>query len=270
MTDSTTTNAGSNASTQLTVTGGVAYLTMNRPEVHNAFDDGMIAELLKALTQVAGDDNVRALVLRAEGKSFSAGADLSWMRSMAAKDYAENVADAGELALLMERLDTFPKPTLCLVQGAAFGGAVGLAACCDIVLATERASFCLSEVKIGLIPAVISPYVIRAMGHRQARRYMLTAERFNATTALEFGLVHELVADLDAACTSLLEQLLQNSPAAMSACKSLIADVALQPVTESVRRHTIEEIAAIRVSPEGQEGLSAFLEKRTASWNRGH
>ncbi|MGM7317347.1 enoyl-CoA hydratase/isomerase family protein [Idiomarina sp. ST10R2A5] len=245
---------------------GVATLTLNRPDVHNAFDDVMIAELLKALTEVEESDSARVLVLRSEGKNFSAGADLNWMRSMADKNYQQNVDDAGELGLLMERLDLLSKPSIALVQGAAFGGAVGLAACCDIVLAQPRSSFCLSEVKIGLIPAVISPYVVRTIGERQSRRYMLTAERFFADKAQELGLVNDVVEDFDEPLNKLLEALLANSPQAVGACKKLIRNVGSRPIDKGVREHTIKAIAEIRVSDEGQEGLSAFLEKRPAAW----
>lgn len=253
----------------------VATLTMARPDVHNAFDDTMIAELRAALAQVReqneGQNKIRALVLRGEGKSFSAGADINWMRGMAQKNYQENVADAGNLGALMWELDQLPVPTLALVQGAAFGGAVGLVACCDIVIATERASFCLSEVKIGLIPAVISPYVVRAMSNAAARRYMLTAERFSAATAAKYGLVHEVLAELEQAeakVQELLDILVANSPAAVSAAKSLVAHVSNAPLNEELVAETARRIAEIRVSNEGQEGLSAFLEKRPASWTQ--
>ncbi|WP_290654670.1 enoyl-CoA hydratase-related protein [Idiomarina sp.] len=245
---------------------GVARLSLNRPDVHNAFDDVMIAELIEALNSAENDDAVRVLVLQSAGKNFSAGADLNWMRSMADKDYQQNIDDAGELSLLMQRLDELSKPTIALVQGAAFGGAVGLAACCDMVLAQPKTSFCLSEVKIGLIPAVISPYVVKAIGERQSRRYMLTAERFFAEQALALGLVHRIVDDFEPALAEWLDALLNNSPQALDACKSLIANVGSRPVEASVRKHTIEAIAKIRVSDEGQEGLSAFLEKRPAAW----
>lgn len=245
---------------------GVARLTLNRPDVHNAFDDVMIAELLAALQHAEQDPQVRVLVLQSTGKNFSAGADLNWMRSMADKNYQQNIDDAGELSLLMQRLDELAKPTIALVQGAAFGGAVGLAACCDMVLAEAKTSFCLSEVKIGLIPAVISPYVVRAIGERQARRYMLTAERFFAEDAHAMGLVHRIVDDFESALAEWLDALLNNSPQALGACKSLIAHVGSRPVDDPVRRYTIEAIAEIRVSEEGQEGLSAFLEKRPAAW----
>ena len=249
---------------------GVAWLTLNRPEVHNAFDDKMIAELVSALSEVEHSAQARVLVLRSNGKNFSAGADLNWMRSMADKDYQENVDDAAGLDRLMSQLDLLSKPTIALVQGAAFGGAVGLAACCDIVLAQPKTSFCLSEVKIGLIPAVISPYVVRVMGERQARRYMLTAERFFADKALQASLVTEIVDDFDDALPGLLDALLNNSPQALQSCKRLIRGVAHQPTDQQVRQFTIEEIAKIRVSDEGQEGLSAFLEKRAPQWqNKG-
>ncbi|WP_300317307.1 enoyl-CoA hydratase-related protein [Idiomarina sp.] len=245
---------------------GIATLTLNRPEVHNAFDDVMISELLQALKDVEDSEQARVLVLRSEGKNFSAGADLNWMRSMADKNYQQNVEDAGELGLLMERLDLLSKPSIALVQGAAFGGAVGLAACCDIVLAQPRSSFCLSEVKIGLIPAVISPYVVRTIGERQSRRYMLTAERFFADEAQKLGLVNDVVDDFEEPLNNLLDALLANSPQAVTACKELIRNVGSRPINKDVREHTIKAIAEIRVSEEGQEGLSAFLEKRPAAW----
>lgn len=247
---------------------GVASLTLNRPEVHNAFDDVMIEQIIDALQQLAENPAVRLLLLKANGKNFSAGADLNWMRSMAAKDYQQNLDDAGRLAELMRSLDRFPKPTIALVQGAAFGGALGLVACCDIALAEPKASFCLSEVKIGLIPAVISPYVMRAIGERASRRYFLTAERFFAEEALRLGLVHQLVPEggLAEAAEKLCQQLLQNSPAAVTAAKQLIADVDQQPINAALIAHTSEAIARIRVSAEGQEGLTAFLTKRSPAW----
>ena len=252
----------------LDTVNGMATLTLNRPEVHNAFDDVMIGELIDALTRLDQDDEARVLVLRSNGRNFSAGADLAWMRSMADKNYDENIADANELARLMATLDELSKPTIALVQGAAFGGAVGLAACSDIVLAEQRSSFCLSEVKIGLIPAVISPYVMRAIGTRQSRRYMLTAERFSAEQALQMGLVHDIVEDFESALNDLVAAFLANSPAAVSACKQLIADIDQQPIAAESQRLTIERIAEIRVSAEGQEGLTAFLEKRSPNWKK--
>lgn len=247
---------------------GVASLTLNRPEVHNAFDDTMIEQIIAALQQLADDPSVRILVLKANGKNFSAGADLNWMRSMAEKDYQQNLDDAARLAELMRLLNVFPKPTIAMVQGAAFGGAVGLVACCDIAIADPKASFCLSEVKIGLIPAVISPYVIRAIGERASRRYFITAERFFADEALRLGLVHQVAESdsLDDSVQLLTKQLLQNSPAAVSAAKALIATVSQQAIDEPVITKTTEAIAQIRVSAEGQEGLTAFLTKRSPNW----
>jgi methylglutaconyl-CoA hydratase len=249
---------------------GVAELVLNRAEVHNAFDDSMIAELIDALKSLAANPAVRVLLLKSTGKNFSAGADLNWMRSMAEKNYQQNLADAGQLAELMRQLDCFPAPTIALVQGAAFGGALGLVSCCDIALAEQGASFCLSEVKIGLIPAVISPYVMRAIGERASRRYFLTAERFDAATALNLGLVHQLVdaGGLDAAAEYFVGILLNNSPAALRSAKELMAAVHNQPIDQQLINSTSERIAAIRVSNEGQEGLNAFLQKRTPAWIR--
>ena len=255
--------------TQVSIdTRGVATLTLNRPDVHNAFDDAMIAELILELKSLANNDDVRVLLLNANGKNFSAGADLNWMRSMAQKDFHQNHTDAEELATLMHRLDKFPKPTIAQVKGAAFGGALGLVACCDVAIAESKASFCLSEVKIGLIPAVISPYVMRAIGERQCRRYFLTAERFSATAALEMGLLHEVVAEgeIDTCTEQFIAGLLQNSPAALSAAKALIHNIYNRKISNNVIAHTTQAIAEIRVSDEGQEGLSAFLEKRKPAW----
>ncbi|RUO36248.1 enoyl-CoA hydratase-related protein [Aliidiomarina sanyensis] len=254
---------------------GVARLTMNRPDVHNAFDDVMIGELRAALRAVCEDKTARILILQANGKNFSAGADLQWMRSMAEKNYQENLEDAGQLGALMWELDHLPLPTIALVQGAAFGGAVGLVACCDMAFATTRASFCLSEVKIGLIPSVISPYVVRALGLSAARRYMLTAERFNAETAEKYGLIHGIIEAGDNAQHSLenlaapvIQALLQNGPAAVAACKQLIDHVSNHTLDQQLVNETARRIAEIRVSPEGQEGLSAFLEKRAPLWQQ--
>lgn len=256
--------------TTLLNTAGVAELILNRAEVHNAFDDGMIVELIDALKTLAANPAVRVLLLKSKGKNFSAGADLNWMRSMAEKNYQQNLEDAGQLAELMRKLDTFPAPTIALVQGAAFGGALGLVSCCDIAIAEQGASFCLSEVKIGLIPAVISPYVMRAIGERASRRYFLTAERFDAATALNLGLVHQLVdaGGLDAAAEHFVGILLNNSPAALRCAKELMAAVHNQPINQSLIDSTSARIAAIRVSAEGQEGLTAFLQKRTPAWIR--
>lgn len=245
----------------------VAWLSLNKPDKHNAFDDAIIATLLTHLRSVESNADIRALVLRSNGKNFSAGADLAWMHSMAAKNRDENIADASELGQLMYELDNLRVPTIALVQGAAFGGAVGLAACCDMVLANPNTSFCLSEVKIGLIPAVISPYVVRNMGARAARRYVLTGERFFAEDALRFGLVSEVTDQaLDEAVQPLLQTLLANGPAAVAAAKRLVLDVTNRSIDQQVVRDTVERIADIRVSAEGQEGLNAFLTKRAPNW----
>jgi methylglutaconyl-CoA hydratase len=251
----------------------VGVLRLNRPELHNAFGDLMIAELIQALDALAVMPGLRLLLLESTGKNFSAGADLNWMRAMAQKDYQQNLTDAGALALLMQKLNSFPLPVIALVQGAAFGGAVGLVACCDLAIATPKASFCLSEVKIGLIPAVISPYVVRAIGERASRRYFTTAERFDAATALQLGLVSELAeseenADLRAKAQPLINAIIANSPQAVVAAKALVAYVADAPLTPDTIAETSRRIAAIRVSPEGQEGLTAFLDKRTPAWQQ--
>ncbi|RCV86852.1 enoyl-CoA hydratase/isomerase family protein [Billgrantia montanilacus] len=250
---------------------GVAWLTLNRPEVHNAFDDSLIAELnahLDTLHDDAHHGHVRVVVLGSEGKSFSAGADLNWMKRMVEYDFEGNLADSRKLSQLMHRLDTLPCPTICRVQGAAFGGAVGLAACCDIVIASDKARFCLSEVKIGLSPAVISPYVQRALGARQMRRFALTAEVIDADQALELGLAHQIVGldVIDDAVNAMLETLLGGSPQAQRATKALLFEVAREPDSKATREHTCGVISELRVSAEGQEGLSSFFEKRRPAW----
>ena len=229
---------------------GVATVTLNRAEVHNAFNDAVIADLTGVLRRLGDDDKVRAVVLRAEGKSFSAGADLGWMQRMAGYGHAENLADAGALAELMRVLNFLPKPTVSRVQGAAFGGGVGLVACCDIAIASDAASFSLSEVRLGLIPAVISPYVVAAIGERAARRYFLTAERFGADEALRIGLVHQVVpADqLDSAVDTILTRLSEGGPAAQRAAKDLIFAVAHRPIDAGLIHDTAERIATIRAS----------------------
>lgn len=247
---------------------GVATVCLNRADKHNAFDDEMIATLTEAFTSLAENKAVRAVVLRSEGKSFSAGADLNWMKRMASYSREENLRDAKALAEMLKRLNNLPMPTIARVQGAAFGGAVGLVACCDVAIATERASFCLSEVKIGLTPATISPYVVAAIGSRASRRYFISAERFSAAKAEQLGLVSEIcdAAYLDERIGELLSTLLANSPVAMAQAKQLVRDVAHQTIDDDLIADTCERIANIRVSSEGQEGLSAFLEKRSPSW----
>ncbi len=247
---------------------GVARVTLNRPEVHNAFNDDLIAELTAALVRLEQDPAVRAVVLAAAGKSFSAGADLNWMKRMAGYSEEENRADARGLAGLMRSLNELAKPTVALVQGAAYGGGVGLVACCDIAIAATRASFCLSEVKLGLIPAVISPYVIAAIGERAARRYFVTAERFDAETALRLGLVQEVVApeELEAAGRRVLEALLAGGPEAQAAAKRLVRDMAGRPIDDALVEETAKRIAEVRAGDEAREGISAFLEKRRPSF----
>ena len=249
---------------------GVASVTLARPAIHNAFNEVMIAELTSALVALGDDASVRAVLLKAEGKSFSAGADLDWMKRMATYGLPENLADAKALAGLMRTLNDLPKPTIACVQGAAFGGGVGLVACCDMAVAVEGALFCLSEVKLGLIPAVISPYVIAAIGARASRRWFLTAERFDSAEAHRLGLVHQLVAaeDLDAAVEALLARLRDGAPEAQSAAKDLIFAVADRPVTDALVADTAQRIAGLRSGPEGREGIAAFLEKRAPAWGK--
>ncbi|MGH8378989.1 MAG: enoyl-CoA hydratase/isomerase family protein [Gammaproteobacteria bacterium] len=249
---------------------GVAALTLNRPEKHNAFDDAIIAELTAKLIQLNNDQNVHVVILTGAGKSFSAGADLNWMRSMAKFSEEENIEDALKLAELMDVLNNLRKPTIARVNGAVYGGGVGLVACCDIAIAADTARFALSEVRLGLVPSVISPYVIAAIGAHQARRYFLTADAISAQEAKEIGLVHEVVTaeKLDEALEKEIGLLLKGGPKALSAAKELIAgQVAL---STSARRNlhtkTANIIAQLRVSEEGQEGLNAFLEKRPPEW----
>ena len=248
--------------------GGVATVMLDRPDKHNAFDDGMIAELRQHFDALAGRDDVRVVVLASSGKSFSAGADLGWMQRMAEYDFGHNMKDAEQLAGMLRALYELPQPTIARVQGAAFGGAVGLVSCCDMAVGSERASFALSEVKIGLIPATISPYVIRAIGERAARRYFMTGERFNAATALQLGLLSELCSgeELDARVDDLVQALLQNGPLAVRAAKDLIAGISGQALSGDLIEDTCARIAHIRVSEEGQEGLAAFLQKRPPAW----
>jgi len=247
---------------------GVALLILARAQVHNAFNEVMIAEMTEALGALAADASVRAVVLKAEGKSFSAGADLDWMKRMAGYGEAENLADAQALAGLMRTLATLPKPTIAQVQGAAFGGGVGLVACCDIAVAAEGALFCLSEVRLGLIPAVIAPYVIDAIGARAARRWFLTAERFDAAEALRLGLLHQVVpADgLESAVEALLDRLHEGAPGAQAAAKALIFAVSHRPVDDALVEDSARRIARLRAGPEGREGIAAFLEKRAPAW----
>lgn len=247
---------------------GRALLTINRPDVHNAFDDALVVNLMNELRHLEANDKVRVVLLASSGKTFCAGADLSWMRRAAAWGRSENLADALGLAELMKTLDRLEKPTIALVQGPAYGGGVGLVACCDLAVAARAARFRFSEVRLGLAPAVISPYVVEAMGARAARRYFLTAEEFDAIEARRLGLVHEVVEE-----NRLFDQarhwsgmLLQNGPRAMAAVKDLLRDVARGPVDERMTAVTAERSADLRASEEGREGIAAFFEKRRPFW----
>lgn len=252
----------------VTVSGPVARVTLNRPEVHNAFDDRLIQELTGVFERLAGDRTVRAVLLGANGRSFSAGADLNWMKRTAGYTEAQNLEDARRLAHMLRVLDGMPQPTVALVQGAAYGGGVGLVACCDIAVAVPEAVFSLSEVRLGLLPAAISPYVVAAIGPRQARRYFLTAERFDAGEALRIGLVHQIAAreDLEAAGSRLLAALGDGGPQAQAASKRLIARVSAGPIDDAMVEDTAGRIAGLRAGAEGREGIAAFLEKRPPAW----
>jgi methylglutaconyl-CoA hydratase len=245
-----------------------SWITLARPEKHNAFDETLIAELIAALTEAGNDDASASVVLAAEGASFSAGADLDWMRRAAQHSRDANVADARELARLMRTLDTLKKPTIAVVQGAAYGGALGLIACCDVAIAATNAKFCFSEARLGLIPAVISPYVVAAIGARQARRYFQSAEVFDAETARSIGLVHELCeADqLSTRTNALTKAFSQAAPNAKSAAKQLIRDVAGREIGPALDEFTANAIADARAGNEAREGLAAFFEKRKPSW----
>jgi methylglutaconyl-CoA hydratase len=253
---------------QLNMQGSVATLVLNRPEVRNAFNDEVIAELTQAFTDLGQRDEVRCIVLAAEGVAFCAGADLNWMKRMADYTHAENLADAGALAEMLRVVYACPKPTIAKVQGDVYAGGTGLVAACDIAVSVDTAGYCLSEVKLGLIPATISPYVIRAMGTRAAHRYFLTAERFSAAEALRIGFVHEVVpaAELDAKVAELAKALVSAGPQAVRLCKKLVQDVAEQEITPALINATVEGIADIRVSPEGREGVQSFLHKRKPGW----
>jgi methylglutaconyl-CoA hydratase len=249
-------------------TGVVTTVTLNRPEVRNAFNDEVIAELTQAFTQLGQDPQVRTIVLAAHGPAFCAGADLNWMRRMADYTHAENLADAGCLADMLRVIYTCPKPTIARIQGDVYAGGLGLVAACDMAVSVDTAGFCLSEVKLGLIPATISPYVIRAMGARAAHRYFLTAERFDAAEALRIGFVHSVVSaeQLDAKVAELTQALVTVSPNAVTACKSLLHDVAGKDMDADLIAHTVAGIANTRASDEGREGVQAFLQKRKPSW----
>src|SRR5688572_12750385 len=245
---------------------GVARITLDRPELRNAFDDALIASLTKAFLEIGSDDAVRVVVLAGNGPAFCAGADLNWMKRMAKYGYDENLADAEALALMLATLDRLPKPTIARVHGPVFAGGTGLVAACDIAVGTPAAKFCLSEAKLGLSPATISPYVLRAMGEREARRYFLTAEVFDAAEAFRIGMLSILTENLDQTIDELVKHLLAGGPQAHAKIKHLIRAVAGRPVDDALAAETAKRIAEIRVSAEGREGIASFLEKRKAAW----
>lgn len=246
----------------------VAEVWLNRPEVRNAFNEGVIAELTTAFTELAADTELRAIVLGGHGKAFCAGADLSWMRAMAAFTWDENRADAQALADMLWAIYRCPVPIVGRIHGDCYAGGVGLAAVCDVLVAADVATFCLSEARLGLLPATIGPYVVRAMGEQAARRYFVTAERFSAAQALAMGFVHEVCAvdALDAKVAEIVATLVANGPMALRACKRLVQDVAGEALTPELRSETARRIADIRASSEGREGVQSFLGKRKPSW----
>ncbi|MBP9953057.1 MAG: enoyl-CoA hydratase/isomerase family protein [Ottowia sp.] len=253
---------------RISAQGGIATVVLSRPDVRNAFNDEVIAELSQAFIQLGDDPQVRAIVLMAEGPAFCAGADLNWMRRMADYSREENEQDAEKLAFMLRTIYECPKPTIARVQGDVYAGGMGLVACCDMAVSVDTANYCLSEVKLGLIPATIGPYVIRAMGPRASHRYFLTAERFSAAEARRIGFVHEVVpADqLDATVSTWVQALLAASPNAIKECKKLVQYVADRDITRLLIDHTVKAIADIRASDEGKEGVQSFLNKRKPAW----
>lgn len=259
------------ATLRVTIDHAVASVVLDRPDVHNAFDKTSIAELTSALRELGADDSVRAVVLAGTGTSFCAGADLRWMKRMAMFSDAENLADARALADMLTTLNELPKPTIARVHGDAFGGGVGLIACCDIAIATQDAEFAFSEVRLGLVPATIAPYVVAAIGERAARRLFLTAERFTAAEAFRLGLLHDLAmtSELDARIGEMLHALLRAGPRAQAECKTLLRAVSGRPIDAAVIEDTAARIARVRSSSEGREGVAAFLARRNAAWIAG-
>ena len=250
--------------------GPVARVYLNRPEVRNAFNSEVIAELSTAFTSLGADPNLRAIVLGAQGKAFCAGADLNWMREMAGYDWARNHADAAALAAMLWAIYSCPLPVVGRIQGDCYAGGMGLAACCDVLVAAEGVNFCLSEARLGLLPATIGPYVVRALGEQASRRYFTTAERFDSAEARRLGFVHVLAGAerLDAEVDALVATLVANGPQAVKACKRLVQDVAGAPITPALRDDTARRIADIRASTEGREGVQSFLQKRDPDWRR--
>ncbi|MFT4731994.1 MAG: methylglutaconyl-CoA hydratase [Gammaproteobacteria bacterium] len=249
---------------------GVATVTLNRPHIHNAFDDTVIDELIEAFESIHQDNDVRVMVLAANGKSFCAGADLNWMKQMASYSYAQNKQDASQLAKLFNSLYNLNKPTIAKVQGAVYGGGVGLVACCDIAIGSKLSKFCLSEVKLGLVPATISPYVIEAIGPRLAKRYFMTAEVMSSRRARRIGLLSESVSEeeLDSSVENIILPLLNNGPTSVATAKNLVNKISRRSIDDQLIDETSDLIASVRVSQEGQEGLTAFLEKRTPNWKK--
>lgn len=248
--------------------GAMARVFLNRPEVRNAFNDGVVAELRDTFTRLGADRTLRAVVLGGHGKAFCAGADLSWMRAMAGYDWAQNHADAQALAEMLWTIDRCPLPVLARVHGDCYAGGVGLAAVCDVRIAATGVQFCLSEAKLGLVPATIGPYVVRALGESASRRYFTTAERFDAARAQQLGFVHEVVPAeaLDAQVDAIVDAWLANGPQAVQACKRLVQDVAGAPLDAALRADTARRIADVRAGEEGREGIAAFLAKRDPAW----
>ena len=249
--------------------GPVARVYLNRPDVRNAFNDAVIAELTQAFTALGADASLRAIVLGGHGKAFCAGADLNWMRAMADYSWDQNRADAQALADMLWALYSCPLPVVGRVHGDCYAGGVGLAAVCDVLVAADGVNFCLSEAKLGLLPATIGPYVLKAMGEQAARRWFLSAERMSAVEAHRIGFVHECVAPeaLDSKVDEVVAALVANGPAAVKACKKLVQDLGGQPITATLREDTARRIADIRASDEGKEGVASFLQKRSPSWN---
>jgi methylglutaconyl-CoA hydratase len=246
----------------------VAEVWLNRPDVRNAFNDGVIAELTAAFTTLGADSELRAIVLGGHGKAFCAGADLSWMRAMADYTWDQNRADAQKLADMLWTVWSCPLPVVGRIHGDCYAGGVGLAAVCDVLVAADGMQFCLSEARLGLLPGTISPYVVRALGEQASRRYFATAERFDAARAQALGFVHEVVAPeaLDAKVAEIVAALVANGPAAVKACKQLVKDVSAREIGEALRGDTARRIADIRASTEGREGVRSFLDKRTPAW----
>jgi methylglutaconyl-CoA hydratase len=249
---------------------GVATVTLNRPHIHNAFDDKVIDELIKAFESIHKNNDVRVMVLAANGKSFCAGADLNWMKKMTNYSYDQNMQDASQLAKLFNLLYTLNKPTIAKVQGAVYGGGVGLVACCDIAIGSKLSKFCLSEVKLGLVPATISPYVIEAIGPRLAKRYFMTAEVMSSRRARRIGLLSEAVSEeeLDSSAENIISSLLNNGPTSVAIAKHLVNQISHRTIDDQLIAETTDLIATVRVSDEGQEGLTAFLEKRKPNWKK--